>query len=120
MVFWHLKSRRKKTGRRLKSNKKKKKYQRGGYLVPIKLGEQKMSEIRTKGGKLKSKLFNTQYVNVGGKKLEIQDVVENKANFKFNRKKTITKGVILKTEKGKVKVTSRPGQDGVLNGVLVE
>ncbi len=87
-----MKSRRKKTGRNLKPNRKKKKYQRGGCFVSTKLGEQKISKIRVRGGKSKSKLFNTQHVNVGGKKLEIQDVIENKANFKFKREKIITKG----------------------------
>ncbi|MFH1511592.1 MAG: 30S ribosomal protein S8e, partial [Candidatus Woesearchaeota archaeon] len=31
----------------------------------------------------------------------------------------ITKGTIVDTDKGKVRITSRPGQDGTLNGVLV-
>ena len=120
MAFWHLKSRKKKTGGRLKSNKKKKKYQRGGYFIPAKIGELKTKTNRTKGGGMKRKLLSTKHVNVGGEKLEIEDVLENKANFKFNREKTITKGAILQTKKGKVKVTSRPGQHGILNGVLIE
>jgi len=32
----------------------------------------------------------------------------------------ITKGAIVKTELGLVRVTSRPGQHGVVNGVLIE
>jgi len=32
----------------------------------------------------------------------------------------LTKGAIVETELGKVKITSRPGQDGVLNGVLIQ
>jgi small subunit ribosomal protein S8e len=120
MVFWHLRSRRKKTGGRAKTNKKKKKYQRGGYFVPTKIGETKLKENRVRGGNIKLKLLKSEFVNVGGKKLKIVDFVENKANFKFNREKTITKGAIIVTEKGKVKITSRPGQHGVLNGVFIE
>jgi small subunit ribosomal protein S8e len=32
----------------------------------------------------------------------------------------ITKGAIIETEKGLAKVVSRPGQDGVVNAVLIE
>jgi small subunit ribosomal protein S8e len=31
----------------------------------------------------------------------------------------MTKGAIIETEMGKAKVTSRPGQDGVVNAVLL-
>ena len=120
MVFWHLKSKRKKTGGRVKPNKKKKKYQRGGYFIPTKIGKQKIIKIRCKGGNEKLKLLAAEFVNVEGRKLRILEVLENRANFKFSREKIITKGAILQTEKGKVRVTSRPGQDGVLNGVFVD
>jgi small subunit ribosomal protein S8e len=32
----------------------------------------------------------------------------------------MTKGAVVETAKGKVKITSRPGQVGVLQGVLVK
>ncbi|HID05027.1 MAG TPA: hypothetical protein EYP20_04390, partial [Aigarchaeota archaeon] len=32
----------------------------------------------------------------------------------------ITKGTIIETELGKAVVTSRPGQDGVINAILLE
>ena len=38
----------------------------------------------------------------------------------YVRRNIITKGAIVKTEAGLVKITSRPGQDGTLNGILVE
>lgn len=120
MVFWHLRSRRKKTGGKAKRNRKKKKYERGGYFIPSKIGETKILKNRVRGGNIKIKLVNATYINVGGKKLKILEVLENKANFKFNREKIITKGAILLTEKGKVKVTSRPGQHGVLNGIFIK
>lgn len=120
MVFWHLKSRRKKTGGRASRNKKKKKFERGGYFIPVKIGENKPKVNRVRGGNIKLKLLTTEFVNVAGKKYKILQVLENKANFRFEREKIITKGAILETEKGKVKVTSRPGQDGVVNGVFVK
>lgn len=50
----------------------------------------------------------------------ILDVIENPANPHFVRLKILTKGATVKTEAGIAKITSRPGQDGVINAVLVE
>jgi small subunit ribosomal protein S8e len=43
----------------------------------------------------------------------------NPASMDYQRRKVITRGTIIKTEKGLAKVTSRPGQDGILNAVLI-
>ena len=51
--------------------------------------------------------------------VEIITVLENSADPNYVRRNIITKGAIVETSAGKAKVTSRPGQDGVLNGVLV-
>jgi len=120
MVFWCLKSRRKSTGGRALTNRKKKKFERGGYFIPIKIGAKKISVNRTKGGNYKIKMLNAEFVNVDGKKHKILQVIKNNANFRFNREKIITKGAIIETEKGHVRVTSRPGQDGIVNGIFVE
>ena len=52
-------------------------------------------------------------------KTEVLTVVDSPANRNFIRRNIITKGSILETKLGKVKVTSRPGQEGMLNGVLI-
>jgi len=54
------------------------------------------------------------------KKVKVLDVVETPENPQYAKFKIISKGTVVKTELGLVKITSRPGQDGVLNGVLVE
>lgn len=82
--------------------------------------------IRVRGGSYKVKLIKATYVNVyipsdkTIKKLRILEVVDNSANVEFKRSGIITKGAVVKTDLGLVKVTSRPGQDGVVNGVLIE
>jgi len=38
----------------------------------------------------------------------------------YTRMNVITKGCIVNTEIGRVKVTSRPTQHGVVNGILIE
>ncbi len=74
----------------------------------------------------KFKLVSDEYVNVSDpstgltEKLKIVDVVRNPANVDYNRRGVITRGVIVRTEKGLVKIVSRPGQDGVLNAVVYE
>jgi len=52
-------------------------------------------------------------------KTEILNVVENPANPNLVRRNVITKGAVVETKLGRVRVTSRPGQEGTVNGVLV-
>ncbi len=96
----------------------------GGEFASTKVSDsEKKKVVRTKGGKKAVKLQRVAYVNVatekGVKKAKIISVIEGN-NPHYTRQNIITKGAILNTEIGKVKVTSRPGQDGVVNGVLVK
>jgi ribosomal protein S8E len=50
----------------------------------------------------------------------IETVVENTASGHYVRRNIITKGAVIKTAAGNARVTSRPGQDGVINAVLIE
>ena len=50
---------------------------------------------------------------------KIVEVVENQANPNYVRQNIITKGSIVETEKGRARVTSRPGQHGVVSAVLI-
>jgi small subunit ribosomal protein S8e len=54
------------------------------------------------------------------KKTKIISVEGNQANPHYVRRNIITKGAVVKTEMGSVRITSRPGQTGFLNGVLLE
>ncbi len=51
---------------------------------------------------------------------KITSVLENDADPNFVRRNIITKGAIAQTEVGKVRITSRPGMDGVVSGILLE
>jgi small subunit ribosomal protein S8e len=72
----------------------------------------------------KTKVVKAEFVNVSDpsigttEKLEILDVVNNPANADYNRRGVITKGTIVRTEKGLAKIVSRPGQSGTLNAVI--
>ena len=52
-------------------------------------------------------------------KTEIISVVENPANIHYVRRNIMTKGAIIETELGKAKITSRPGQTGTINAILI-
>ena len=52
-------------------------------------------------------------------KTTITRVLKNPSNRDYERRGVITKGAIIDTELGKVKVLSRPGQTGIINGMLI-
>jgi len=126
MAIWQGKSLRKHTGGRSKSNRNKRKIEFGRDPAETKIGERKIKKIRAKGGNHKIRLTNENQINVVDPKknkvqtAEILNVIENTANIQFVRRNIINKGAVVETNLGKVKVTSRPGQHGIINGVLVE
>jgi len=116
----------KETGRVLTPYRKKRKYELGRFPTFTRVGEDEILAIRTKGGNVKVRVIKTQYANVYDpkenrcKKVKILEVVENPSDRNLNRRGVITKGTIIKTELGNAKVTSRPGQDGTVNAILIE
>ncbi len=126
MAKWHLRSKRTPTGSRLKRHRKKKKFERGSEFLETKIGERRVKKERTKGGGFKLKLLSVNEINVTDpgtkttKRVKVLSVEKNPANPHFVRRNIITKGAIVRTEMGLVKVTSRPGQNGIVNAVLVK
>lgn len=115
---------RKISGGRYHKNRKKKAYERAGQKRIIKLGEEKRRSKRIHGGKKRSFLLSAKFVNVlKDKKIqrtEITNVLETPSNKFLARQNIITKGTIVQTPLGKVKITNRPTQEGILNGILIE
>jgi small subunit ribosomal protein S8e len=54
------------------------------------------------------------------KKVLIETVEENVANPNYVRRNLLTRGAVIRTEIGRARIISRPGQDGVINAVLIE
>ena len=81
---------------------------------------------RARGGKKKYRLLRAKMVNVVDResgvvtRAEIETVVENSANQHYVRRDIVTKGAVIKTSAGIARVTSKPGQDGIVNAVLIE
>jgi small subunit ribosomal protein S8e len=113
-------------GLRGRHRKVKRKYELGSPPTLTRVGSEEERKVeRVRGGNVKIRLKEAVYVNValpGGvvKKVKILDVVETPENPQHAKSKIISKGSVVKTELGLVKITSRPGQDGVLNGVLIK
>ena len=124
MGFWQGTSKRKSTGGRLRIARKKRKREMGSEFIEPRIGEYRKKVSKSRGGHDKLKIKSAEYVNVHGpegtKRVKLTNVVENPANIHYVRRNVLTKGAVVDTEIGKARITSRPGQDGVLNAVLVE
>jgi small subunit ribosomal protein S8e len=126
MALWQGKSRRKITGGRLKFHRGKRKTEIGREQQITIIGKESNKAVRTRGGNTKHRILSTSTANVYDPKskktlkVQIKTVLENPANPHYVRRNIITKGAIIETEKGKAKVTSRPGQHGTINAVLLK
>ena len=126
MALSQFRSKRKSTGGLYKRIRKKKKRDFGSDFIPIKLGEKSKKIIRGLAGIKKQRLLQVNSVNVANPKTgksqttKILEVLEHLDNPHYTRSSVITKGCVVKTELGRVKITSRPGQHGIVNGIIVE
>jgi small subunit ribosomal protein S8e len=126
VAVWHGSLHKKKgSGGRKRANRGKRRYERGSFPVETTLGEPKRKIARGRGRSVKVKVLRGKYACVTdsktGKteKVEIKRVVKNPANVDYNRRGVMTKGAIIETPKGLARVTSRPGQNGTINAVLI-
>lgn len=126
MSLWQGLSIRKPSGGRLIRARKKLRFEVAPEDAETKLGEHSQKLIRSRGNNQKVKLLSSNTINVTDTKTgksspaTIKTVTENPANIHYVRRNILTKGAVVDTDKGKVKVTSRPGQSGALSGVLVQ
>jgi len=126
MSVWHGNSRKRKlTGGRKRANRVKRNYEAGGFPAETSLGEPRTRYARGQGGNIKIQALSANHASVtdpkSGKteKTEILRVIKNAANVDYNRRGVITKGAEIETSLGLARVTSRPGNDGVINAVLI-
>ncbi len=123
---WQGRSTRSYTGGKMRAARSRRKFEIGRESADTHVNDVKRKIISTKGGNRKVRLLQANVVNVtnpaDGKTVAstIENVIENDANEHHVRRNIITKGAIIKTAIGNARVTSRPGQDGVVNAVLVE
>lgn len=122
----HGRAQRKPTGGLLNKNRKKKKTDVGRDFLHVKIGPPKKKVIRAYGGSQKTVAISVETANVTDPhtnnvvKSRIITVKENPANPHYVRMNIITKGAVIETDAGLARVTSRPGQHGAINAVLIK
>ena len=125
MALSQASPRRKQTGARYKESRKKRQYELGREPSFTKLGKARVQIIRTMGANRKLRMLSADTANLFNpktksfKQVRIKTITDNPANRHFIRRNIMTKGSVIDTELGKAKITSRPGQNGVVNAVLI-
>jgi small subunit ribosomal protein S8e len=109
--------------RRSSRSKRRSEIGREATLTRINITQRKVLRIR--GGAEKTVLLNSNQVNLYDPKSKktvaskIVTVKENPANPHYVQRNIMNRGTVIETEKGLARITSRPGQDGVINAVLL-
>jgi small subunit ribosomal protein S8e len=123
---WQGSSRRKVTGGKVIVARGKRKFEMGRESADTRISEIKRKNVPVMGGNRKVKLLQCNVANITNQKngktvsATIETVVDNTANKHYVRRNILTKGSVIRTPIGTARVTSRPGQDGVVNAVLIE
>ena len=126
MAQWHGISRRKPSGGRRVRARGKRSTEISTEKQLALIGESKKKIYRRTGGNTLVRVLAADKVSVNNPKTgkttlgTIENVVENESDPNYVRRNVLVKGAIIETDKGRVKITSRPGKDGVINGVLLE
>ena len=125
MALWQGKSRRKPTGGRRVPSAGKRKFEIGREKQYTKLGAESLKQYRGAGGNVKVGMLAAEFANVVDKKtntvkkVKIVNVKANPADPNYIQRNILNKGATIETELGDAVVTSRPGQDGAVNAILL-
>jgi small subunit ribosomal protein S8e len=126
LSVWHGNLRKKKSSGGKKHHfRTKRRFERGSFPTETLYGEPRKKIDHRRGGIIKIRLLNINQANVSNlstgknEKVEIIRVARNPANVDYSRRGVITKGTIIETTIGMAQIKSRPGQDGIINAVLM-
>ena len=116
---------RKISGGKQRSYRKKRRFERGSFPAETRLNQLKKKTSRRHGGKIKIRLLGVRNANISNpssgktEKVEILRFLRNPADVDYDRRRVITKGTVIETSLGPSRVTSRPGQHGIVNATLI-
>ncbi len=113
------------TGGRRHPLRTRRKYETDRYPNEPINGAQVTITRQVRGKNSKTALKTIDFVNLATgdakvKKSKILKVLDNATNNDYKRRGIITKGAILETQEGKCRVISRPGQNGIVNAILLK
>ncbi len=126
MARSQARSKRRYTGKKYKYFRKKRKRELERPTIDTEVAPYRVKKQRTMGGNFKLRLFSDQFINVTDpntnktSKVRILGFKSNDASKDLNRRHILTKGAVVETELGNARITSRPGQHGQLNAILVK
>ena len=117
---------RKLTGGRKIVSRIRRKFEIDRYPNEAIVGPTNIATRRTRGNNIKIAFKSAEFANVVDKgtakmtRAKILKVLKNPANRDYERRGVVSKGAVIETEGGSAIVVSRPGQDGVVNAVLIK
>ena len=129
MARWHGISRRKSSGGRLKRPSRYRGKRRTEIATEKQhslIGKPNRKVYRKRSGLQTVRILADEVINVNDpstgetKRATLESVLENPADANYVRRNIMTKGAVVQTDLGSVRITSRPGSAGVLNGVLLD
>ena len=112
------------TGGRRHPLRIRRKYEIDRYPNEAVSGAQVTVTRRVRGNNKKTALKSIDFANLATgdgrvKNTRILKVLDNSTNNDYRRRGIITKGAVLETEDGRCRVVSKPGQNGIVNAVLL-
>ena len=113
------------SGGRKKEHRGKKLYEMGNEATLPRIAPRVLETLHQKGGSVKVHQTSTDVANLFDPKTkkyvkaQIRIVTANPANRHFVRRNVLTKGTVIETDKGKARITNRPGQEGQICAVLI-
>ncbi len=113
------------TGGRRHPLRIRRKYEIDRYPNEAVNGAQTTITRRVRGNNRKTALKSIDFVNLATGdakviKTKILKVLDNSTNNDYKRRGIITKGAVLETREGRCRVVSKPGQNGIVNAVLMK
>jgi len=117
---------RKLTGGRKVAMRGRRKFEIDRYPNEAVVGPTQVIARRIRGNNTKVAFKRAEFANVIDQenrrvtKSKILRVTKNPANRDYERRGVVSKGAIIESESGTARVVSRPGQDGVVNALLIK
>jgi small subunit ribosomal protein S8e len=117
---------RKLTGGRKVAMRGRRKFEIDRYPNESVVGPSQVIARRIRGNNNKVAFKRAEFANVIDQenrrvtKSKILRVTKNPANRDYERRGVVSKGAIIESESGTARVVSRPGQDGVVNAILIK
>jgi small subunit ribosomal protein S8e len=117
---------RKLTGGRKVAMRGRRKFEIDRYPNEAVVGPSQVVARRIRGNNNKVAFKSAEFANVIDQenkrviKSKILRVTKNPANRDYERRGVVSKGAVIESENGTARVVSRPGQDGVVNAILIK